>query len=379
MNELERAGTALRERPASATSLESIERRAAELTRRRRIGWTAVATALVVVAAVIGVGALRARSNDESIVVGPNPTSEESALTMRLNGVPDQATADEVATIVRDRIAQMNRQGVGISKDDTDPRVAIDMSEIEVTALHDQLTVTGPDEVLARLALAPALWGPGYPSMVTVRSDEGPAVGEVCPEGSSISIGVEPQCYVVGAESIDPRLDASFAQPTARPSGGLLVPWPPASEDLARSVADACSRPATGYGCPTGQVAVRVADGRVGVFTMSPATPPGMPSFDSAEPMSFDESFGWAVMLSRPLPVGVTIDPPPLPEFVMVATTLGVLPAGSRLLAGANVVFAPIERAFVPSLAITNPTQVNGRTAVVDIKDQAVIVEGMFE
>jgi len=166
-------------------------------------------------------------------------------------------------------------KGAGISKDDADPRVAIDMAEIDVSASPERLTITGPDEVLARLALAPALWAPGYPSFVTAQADVGPPAAGVCPAGAHLSIGVaEPRCYEVDAESISAGIDESLAQSVPSATGGLLVPWAQGgTEDLVREVADACSRPTESGACPTGQVAIRVADGRVGVFTMPPPHP----------------------------------------------------------------------------------------------------------
>ena len=263
-----------------------------------------------------------------------------------------------------------------------DERLAIDMSAVDVSATPDRLSITGPAEVLARLRLAPAIWGPGYPSMVAVQSDVGPAPDGTCPAGAALSISAaDPRCYVVGAESIAPDLDQSVARPTASSSGGLLVPWGlnGGDEERVRTLADECNRPAPGSVCPVGQVAIRVADGRVGLFTFSPATPPGMPTLVSVAPMSFDESFGWAEMLSQPLPPGVEIEPPPIPDFVSVATAQAPIPAGSLVYAGANVVFAPIARAYVPASAITDPAQANGRTVTVDVRTQSVIVEEMLE
>jgi hypothetical protein len=387
VNQLERAGTALRQRPAPTTSVEIIERRAGELTRRRRVGWTAVVTALVVViAALIGVGTLRARSNDESIVVGPSPDPNGS-LTMALHGVPDQATADEVVRIMRDRIERLNLDGFSISNGrrapQYDQRVAIDMAEVQVEATPSEVVVTAPAAVRSRLGLAPALWGSGHSAFVVVRSDAGVPEDGRCPVGTLPTIGLNaPHCYAIDSTTIDPAIDAAIERTaTASLSGNLLIGWDVAGFDgeRLRALGDTCSQPLAGDSCPTHEVAIRTTDDRLGVFTFSPATPPGMPFLVPLTPMSFDESLAWSAMLTKPLPSGVTLDPPALPFSVVVLVAQSPIRAGSVLYPGANLVLSQVSTAMVPMAAVHDPRLVSGRTAAVDIPSQAIITEEMLE
>jgi hypothetical protein len=379
MNELERAGAALRDRPPMSPALDPIQRRATALRRRRRVGWTAVVAAVAVVVAVIGLGTMRDRSNDESIVVGPSPDPNGS-LTMALRGVADQATADEVASAMRDRIGRLDRQGVGISKDDADPRVAVDMTQIAVRASPTSITVTGPEAVLARVSLAPVIWSSGHPSFVIVRSDAGPEI-DGCAPGQTSNVGIEQRCYAVDEASISVGLDEDITHVTPSSMSALLVAWKPGPNlDLVRRIAAACGELDPTSTCPEGMVAIRLADGRLGAFFMEPpASADGMPILTSQTFMSFDDSLAWAATLSRPLPIGVSIDPPPTPEYMMVATARGILPSGRVVYADANVVQAPVAVALIPPNAITRKDRIDGRTTAVEIRDQSVIVEEMLD
>src|SRR6185295_21992 len=101
MNELERASTALRERPTVMTPpIEAIERRAGTLRRRRRL---VEAGAIVLVLLVLGTAGLalsaaRGRDDDQGVFVGEGSTAPAtfSVATYRLVSPVDGATADDL-------------------------------------------------------------------------------------------------------------------------------------------------------------------------------------------------------------------------------------------------------------------------------------------
>ena len=107
MNELERAATALLDRPVGATgAAEAIERRAATLRRRRRVLEAGAIALVLLLLGTAGLALSAVRSDDDQgVFVGEGPATAptSSVVTYRLGSPVDDATAEALKQTIEAR------------------------------------------------------------------------------------------------------------------------------------------------------------------------------------------------------------------------------------------------------------------------------------
>lgn len=364
MTDLERASVAVREHPsATAPPVEVIQRRAAELKRRRRVGWSAAVVAAVLVVAVIGFGTLRSRTNDQSIVTGPGPGPNEQTLQVPMVNNGDDETARAAADTMRRRLEQS------------------DFVDVRTSTTNDTLTLAGSAEDLELIKRVPWL----FASTVDIRSvlartesDPDTCKGSEPVEGSNYTAS-DGACVTIGHGSganLTSASSASYVPVAETPS--LAIRMEEASlQQWASTFVQQCAE--LDAQCPIGAAAYFTEQGVA--FVARPVAPADLDAslvlFGAPDVRTAREA---AAVLDNPLPTEVLFGSLAA-ETVEVLTAkfdIGAGITGDDALAG-WIVRRRIPTAFAPDDAVIDPAEIEGKSAAFEIPRNSVIVDGMFE